>query len=267
MAYTPGQSYGTTPAQFPGGVDTSAADLFDIPQQVSVIPVMLKRRVGEAPTALDVRGAETYTPEVTKPFGTVMRDLYSLSAHPIVGLQNRLFSGGFYGKKADYADGVADETTYSAYAKAVTRAARAGKTIDEVLDEAKASIDAAGGLEEAGYKRVGEGGERQPLVVELAHPDDIRSTAKQTSAKVLGRGFSEGELDAFVRTYQSMQAESQRAAYGAGETGGTVTRAPSVEAGVEAEARRLHPVEAGATDMAGAFDMILAAVQSLGGGR
>ena len=105
---------------------------------------------------------------------------------------------------------------------------------------------------------------RAPFSPVVTNPLDIRDTAQSVATKTLGRKFSDAELARFVSVYQQMETGAQHQDYTAQTAGGTTTKQPGLEAAAEAQARNVAPVEAGAHDIAGAFDMF---TQMLGGGQ
>ena len=197
------------------------------------------------------------------------KSLYRKPPGELRDLQRRLWEGGFYDTSLSWEDirqNDYDMDTEQAWDRAIKRAAAfydadRELTVDEVIDMARLNQSEA---EKAGKGRSGGAG-RAPLTVQLTHPEDIRTAAMKISRNTLGRGWSEDQISRFVATYQSMERAAQTSQYGAAQGGGTTTREMSLESAVEAEARKGDPVAAGATDMVGAYDMILKAFQTLGG--
>jgi hypothetical protein len=208
----------------------------------------------------------------TDTVGNYKKDYYRKAPGELGPLKRRLWEGGFYDASISWEDvrqNDYDEETNQAWARAVKRAAAfydAGKklTVDEVIDMAAANMSDE---EKASGKRSGSGQGRPGLSVELTHPDDIKTTAMKVSARTLGKGWSDDQLNRFVATFQAMERSQQANQYAAtGQGGGTYTGAPNMEAQIEKEARRQDPVAAGATDYVNAYSMIIKAFQSLGSG-
>lgn len=260
MGYVPGAN---TPGVTSDPFASAGETLFNLPQDIARTKVILERG-GPLP--------EKYVKPDIRSFGELMLEFARKQPEPLGRIQEELWNAGLYDKKAQWASGLADEESISAYQKALLRAARENKTVSEVIEEAKQAVQASGGLEKLGYQKSGTTGPTQdPLTIRLTHPDDIRATAMQTSAKVLGRGFSAQELDRFVHTYQSMESSAQQAAYSAtgsglpGGPGGTVTAPASVENAATRAAREANPGAAGATDLSNAYDLMLQAMRQLEG--
>jgi hypothetical protein len=177
--------------------------------------------------------------------------------------QTEMDRAGLYGKGQRYVLGDWQETDSEVYAKLLKFANRYGYTDAEALEQMRtlsAEERAAAGLGGAGRGGAGAGAAREPLVVSLSHPDDIRDLADRTARKSLGRKLTADQLSNFVSAYQSMQRESQSAAYGADVTGGTVTQAPSPEVFAEGQVESLDPLAAGAKKEVEVFKIISGAL-------
>ena len=174
-------------------------------------------------------------------------------------IQLSLVAGGFAGKNPNIIPGAYDATTRKAWNEVLLEAMRTGKTPDEIMSGA---VDANGGLD-AGLSRFGMGS-NAVSPIRLTHPDDIRAVAKQVSMKVLGKSWNSDQIEQFVKTYQGMETGEGQAARG--QVGGSYTAAPSLDAEVEAQARRQNPAAAGATDWDNAFQGITKAIKTLSSG-
>lgn len=174
--------------------------------------------------------------------------------------QLSMAAAGFMGKNPNYTPGTPDIPTQNSWSEILKIAAAADKTPGEVLEEA---IERAGGMDAALKKHNISGTGTVKPDIRVTHPDDIMMTAKEVSRRVLGKGWDDAQLRNFVAAYQAQETAEGAAAQ---SSGARYTAAPSVEAGVEAAARRQNPVAAGATDWDNAAQMIMKAFSALSGG-
>lgn len=120
-------------------------------------------------------------------------------------------------------------------------------------------------------------GRRSPLVVKLTNPDDLRVTLQKTVQDLYGGNMSEGDVQNFISTFQSQQAQEQTSAYSAGgfnpetgqadltgtpSAGGTVTAVASPTAAAETYARTKYPNQVAATQFGNALGGILATLKN-----
>jgi hypothetical protein len=196
------------------------------------------------------------------------KHIYNIKDDEVAELQRRLWAGGFYppGTNPDeVALGDRDPYTEKAWLNAIDRAAKfkgAGRdlTIWEVIDMG-ANLRKEGGLDGDGSGGSG----RQPLVTELANPDDLKYYAQRTAVATLGRALRPDEIERFVSSFHNAQSVAQSAAYtAAGASGGQVVGAPSPTVAAETFARQAAPVEASAHDTVKVFDVVS---KMLGGRR
>lgn len=190
------------------------------------------------------------------------KEFYAMSPEDRRELQKRLYAGGFYsGTDPDKVVlGVPDEVSFSAYAKAVARAAayyNAGKkmTVDEVIDESAGILDqiyGAGGRRGGGGAG-GDGSSRAPLTIGLTNPEDLKAVAQRTATGTLGRALSQSELNQFIASFHQAQSTAQTNAYNADVTGGSVVAAPDERVAAEVHARQAAPTEAGGQDFLRTF--------------
>lgn len=185
--------------------------------------------------------------------------LYGQKPELIGQLQQSLVAGGFMGKNPQYVPNAPDKKTFAVWNDILKQSMRSGKTPQDIIN---AAINDNGGLEE-GLKKYGGPAPGTIADIHLTHPDDIRMVAKQVSTKTLGRGWSNEQLDHFVKTYQSMQTQAGQASRG---SGATVVNAPDIGAAAEAEARRQDPTAAGAADADNIMQMVMQGFKTLGGG-
>lgn len=205
------------------------------------------------------QGGRKPTMPVVKRETEATKHLYAMPDEEVAELQRRLWAGGFYPPGTDpeeIALGDRDPYTDKAWLNAIDRAANfknAGRdiTIWEAIDMG-ANIRKEGGL-----GADGSGTGRQPLVVELANPEDLKFYAQRTAVSTLGRALRPDELNRFVSSFQQAQTSAQTQAYNqAGGAGGTVVGAPSPTVAAEQFARQAAPVEAGAHDAVKVFDVV-----------
>lgn len=231
--------------------------------------------------------------ESTKSVGDLLKSFYTFDRGRLLEVQRQLYAGGFMGD-IDISDvnwGQHDESTFVAWAAAVTRAARyfaAGRklTVDEVL--ASAASDRLGQQED------GSGGGGQQRVVSLSDPLALNQLLDSQAQSTLGRKATAQEQRMFVGIVHELQRSSQLAAQpvsrtsgdydtdrsgdlsqaeveaalagggDSGNQGGVVeTTQPSPDAQAEAMLRSQHPVEAQAHDIDGQFRNFLQSLQGL----
>lgn len=267
----------------PDPTDTSSADNASVPTgvvnfddltqfgvspNIANIPVPF-RRVAPKPMMMDVApGVEAPAiPGRNIPgsdienlsYEDAVRYLYGKDPDSLQELQLAMAAGGFYGTKPNFIDKTPDTSTRKSWDQVLQISMRTGKTPEEVIQGA---VDANGGLE-GGLKKHGLSSSGSTADIPVTHPDDIRMVAKEMSRKILGKGWNDAQLEKFVQSYQSMEQAEGTAAQA---QGARYTKAPSVQAAVEEEARRQNPAAAGATDWDNAAQTIMKAFHTLGGG-
>jgi hypothetical protein len=140
----------------------------------------------------------------------LLGEFYALEGDQLLDLQRSLYAAGFMGD-VDIADvywGQHDEESFSAWARAVGRAARyfaVGEelTVDDVIRTA--ARERLGGL--------GEGaGTGQQRVVHLADPAALAQLLDTAATAVLGRRATAGQQQMFVGVIHRLQREGQLAA-------------------------------------------------------
>jgi hypothetical protein len=204
---------------------------------------------------------------VTSKLIEAAQGFYQLPEDQVAELQSKLLSGGFYddsyytasGKTPQF--GVADDDSYAAYRRAITRAARSGKAVPEILDEAIKS----GAGEKAQT--------RQPLVVQLTSPTDLRKIYQAAAVALTGsRDMDEARVAKFVSDQQAAERQAQEALYTAGGSGlpggpgGTVTQPPDPTAAAQELIRAEQPTATGGHDIAGTFKLFQQIIAGMGGG-
>lgn len=181
----------------------------------------------------------------------------SLSAERRAYLQRSLVLAGFLDEDDEFQLGAYDAPTRRAY--------------KELLEYANASgLDERGALEEAArtvaqFPKVGKVKERAPLTVRLTNPRDLAAVAGALSPRVIGRRATQGEIDALVQRFHAEEAAAQRTAYGAAETGGTVTEAPTATSFLEEALRETDPQGATHMDIVGVSNEFFDLLRSSGG--
>jgi hypothetical protein len=180
--------------------------------------------------------------------------------------QAEMDRAGLYAKGKSYVLGDWQENDSEAYAKLLKFANRYGYTDQEAITQMRtltADERAAAGLGGSGGAG-GTGTTRQPLVVSLSHPDDIRNLADTTARKTLGRKLTADQLTNFVAAYQNMQRESQAAEYNT--TSGSTTAARDPEVFAETQIAALDPLGAEAKKEVDVFKTISAHLGGIRGG-
>lgn len=267
MAPIPSVDAGTapTPGALPGGgaggsFDFNTLSPYSPSQSLLDIDVPIRRTDKKLGAPEPWSGGMEYEVEKLK-YQEAMMSMYKSDPESLSGLQKELAAGGWMGKNPNFIDKAPDDVTRNAWDEVLRAAIGSGRTVKEIMDEA---IEANGGLEE-GLKKFGIGGDgdREQSDISVTHPDDIRMTAKEVSRKVLGKSWSNTQIDAFVKAYQAQEIGAGTAARA---DGATYTQPASMEAAAEAQARRSNPAQAGATDWVNAGNLIIEAFKTLGGG-
>jgi len=110
-----------------------------------------------------------------------------------------------------------------------------------------------------------EGATLPARVIQLSSPDDIKAVIGGVAQQMLGRRLDDGALNAYVQTFQALEAQEQNARYDAtyapGETGvgpgGTITDAPSAEAFAQTQLQKDYGTEVDGTKLANTLGMFL----------
>jgi hypothetical protein len=233
------------------GTQTDLNTLFGVNQAVGQAPVLLRRgrdmrRFGEP----DVKS----TSDQSTTLAGVLQGFYALSQDGLIDLQNRLLAGGFYtstyysakGKRPQF--GAYDDDTFAAFRKAATQAARSGRALPDLIDEAALA------------KAQSEGGTATP--VQFTHPDDLRATFDSAGPKVIGRRPDPAVVDNAIAAYHEMEA----AAANQSDAAGNVTAPPDVSSFVEQYLRRTYPADAYRNGYADAYNSFTDLLRSTANG-
>jgi len=97
--------------------------------------------------------------------------------------------------------------------------------------------------------------------VRVTNPADIRKAARVAWKSYVGREPNEEEMNQLISGFQAVQVGAQRA--GEGQSGGTVTAAPSLATYVEEQAYQIAPTEANAKKYLDAANMLFDNVKGL----
>lgn len=255
----------STAAASPGFASFDELSQFGVSPNLATVPINFARRKVKVPEGVpalpggQVKGPFEYEETDKLEYEQAVRYLYGKTPEAVGDLQLGMAAAGFYGKNPYFTPKAPDKETNTAWNEVLQIAMRTGKTPDEIISE---GIEANGGMEEA-LKKHNMSGAGTLADVPLTNPDDLRMVAKEVSRKVLGRGWDEKALNAFVQTYQAQETAAKQAAQA---SGATYTQPASIEAAAEAEARRSNPVAAEATDWDNAAQMLIKAFDTLGGG-
>lgn len=183
-------------------------------------------------------------------------------------MQTQMDAAGLFDKGDRIKIGVWDDTSVAAYTKLLQFANQGGRSVPEALKELgtlSAAERAERGLGGVGQAGAGGKSARNPLVVSLSNPQDLRTLVDRTARKTLGRAPSEKEMTTFVSAYQQMQAQQQQAEYAATETGGTVVAAPDPSVFAEKQAEAMDPVAAEAARQVSVMKTISGALSGMRG--
>lgn len=159
-------------------------------------------------------------------------------------LQNRLVNSGLLQK--DYRAGVWDEASAEAFTTILAMANQSGNDWEtELINYAKQQpmeYDAKTGTMRRTTTGGGSMAQRQKLVLRYSNPNDLATLANETAQKRLGRKLSQGELQKFVSSYNSMEADYQKAADAASTGGGTVVEPMQADTAADLAAQQADPV-------------------------
>lgn len=158
----------------------------------------------------------------------------------IADLQRALIAAGLIDPKATISLGYYDITTRTAYRELLTTANASGMDRSQALQMALTAPRQGPGIKET---------PRQPLVMKLSNPDDLRAVFRKAIIDELGQGWSSDQIDQMVTDYQARETEVQQQQYamtGFGSAtepgpGGTLTPPPSPDVYAAAKAREQDP--------------------------
>lgn len=246
-----------------GGGGADPYSVYDIPPELADAPVIIRRLpAGSRGPAVNFMGLPISLPatEETVPLGQALEGFYTLGRDRVAELQQKLHDGGFYGKGYKINSGVADEETYAAYGRALIRATRSSKSLDEVLAESVLGGPVGGS---------GSAADKAPLSILLTNPDDLKAVASSAASKLIGRKLNDDELGRFVEAYHVLEGAAQRERYGVqtGEpnTEGTTVAAPDPSSYASQRLPEEHPQEAASYGMVGRYMQFQQLLNSTGG--
>jgi hypothetical protein len=175
----------------------------------------------------------------------------SLPVDDIIDLQESLVAAGLM-ERGDYTVGVWDNESTQAYEHLLSEANASGD------DETTAMTRRIQSVQVNGAPGAAKAPKRQPLVVTLTNPEDLRAVAKRVSTELYGGRLPDEELDRFVANYQASEANYQQAGYAMDETGGTLTKPADPESVLENQIKTEHPNEYMATQFGAKMDQVIA---------
>lgn len=159
--------------------------------------------------------------------GDEYRPAADLNVEQRISLQNQMEASGLYAEGADVIQGVWGIDDVNAYAKALASANAAGVTVEEWLANS----------ENIGVTSDDELEERDPLVIKLTNPDDIRAVIQSGSKAMHGVYLAEDEIQRFISGYQNEERRVQTLNYDAEPYGGEVIQEPN-QAGLQDQAEQ-----------------------------
>lgn len=221
--------------------------------------------------ARDIMGAQPGTPftqtnEVFQqaPADEVQRNLFDIPKPELVALQKRMYDAGFYGNVRQDAVvyGAVDDATWDAFGNLLEMTVSynaAGRQViwQDILSEVQAL------RKEQGTNLLdNQGPERAPFVARTTAPEDIERLTQEIARSLTGQAADPATVAQIVARYRGEEVSSQRAAYDAAETGGTVADAPNRQTFVEEAIETADPnavtAYRGADSVMAAFESILA---------
>lgn len=255
----------------------ATTSLFGIDAGVAQAPVTIKRggpgadREGQAGMAAGGHPYEAGAIGTT--LGQTIQDFYHLEpgSDALKSYQQDLFDAGLYPDTYYRAKnpsklnlGVVDDVDAKAWKEIATLAARTGRPITDLLEERKNQLNAAGGVMAA--KQGEAASARAPFSAQVANPLTLTEVAQKAAETTLGRGFTQNELNRFVKSYQALQVNAQKGEYDTAVAGGTSTAAPEAAAYAAQQARQSAPTEAYANDLINVYDQAMAILTRKSGG-
>lgn len=208
-------------------------------------------------------------PSYTQKRSEALVGFYALDSNELRSFQEQAFAAGLYGDEVDREDvrwGDYDEATFKAWQKMVDRSAaflKAGKRVSpwQALADASKNTPAE------------KGPTRQPLVIRLTNPNDIKSVIGRAASAVTGgaAGLSDEEMDQFVREIHDLERTAQRANYEAGGSGlpggpgGEVTKGGDIEDMAKKRLFEARPKEAQAYSYLESFNTFMDLIRGSSG--
>lgn len=200
----------------------------------------------------------------TQPADRVLQSLFDIPKPELRALQMKLYDAGFYGNvsKDAVVFGVVDDVTWKAFGdlldmSAQYYAADRQMTWYEVLDEVQQL------RKEQGTNLLdNQGPKRAPFVARTTNADDIERVSQQVAASLVGENVDPALVKRIISQYHATEVSSQRQAYDAAQSGGTVTEAPALDTFAEQAIRQADPTAVtaytAADSVLGAFEQIVA---------
>jgi hypothetical protein len=186
------------------------------------------------------------------------RELNNMDPNVIFLYQQRLNASGLLDK---FTPGKLDKATRGAFKELLTQANQTGATWQSTLQD----IETVGGMVGADGG-AGASRERAPFVAQLDDPATLRAAFQQTAQSLYGGDLPDGEVQAMVDAYRSIQMSKQKAAYDAADTGGTIESEPNASAFAEQQIREKHPDQVARVEFNGTLSAALKALATTGGG-
>ncbi len=265
-------SGGTGTTQAPGRIPNQAA--FNVDDALAGVTILWDKSIPNPATAATQFSDRTgrsntvyQSMDVSRSFAESLGAFYQFGPQQLALVQAQLVNSGFLTDSKWTSFGEQDEKSYDAWKKALTRAARSGQSIWNVLgaksqqdlsDNAQAYFNRAvatvGSRVRASSGSGGAG--RAPLQIRYSNPDDLRAVASATATEVLGSVPDGAFVDSFVKTYQAVEGQAQRSAY----AGGNFTQPPDAGVIAAKEARTRYATQATGQSMAKVFEQFLSII-------
>lgn len=206
----------------------------------------------------DYRSAPSGTTQ-TDSYSSLIRKYYGMDRDQRKKLQQDLYDAGYYqGQSKPVIDGTTrDNGFFQGYELSLQHSYLQQKPWDQLIEENKADIAAAGGLDPYG-------GHSGPLQIVTTNPDDLRQAAMEAGQKLAGENPDEEFINNFIASYHSAEITAQQRKYSQAITGGTVEAPPAQSAAAEAAMREQHPEKVRGHAEAGGVDTLRSLIQSSG---
>lgn len=253
----------TIPDNTGAAAGSDLTTLFGVAQGVAATPVVLKPGTQAGPARITATGRifePVGSPAESRPLVTqqdaqghaiqgVLNGFYSTDKPTLENLQRQLYAGGFYsssyyGKTPKTPQfGTTDDDSFAAFKSAAIQAARSGKPLPDVLNEAMASTAAGNG----------PGAPTAGTPTRLTSPTDIRAAVIAGARAKYGHKADEAMVHDIISQYQSLEAQAQES------TSPRVTQAPDLSTFVGQQLQQANPREVALNDALHASNLVMQA--------
>lgn len=253
---------------------TDLTTLFGVAQGVGDTPVVLKpgaggkatppvrvpgggllQKLGQALTPSTTGG----TPAQTQTLVQVLQSFYATDTPTLTSIQRQLYAGGFYPSSYYSATnpkapqfGSADDDSFAAFKSAAVQAARSGKPLTDVINQAITAASASG--------LGGVGTPKPKPIVQPPSPVDIYSQIEESQKTKFGHGvISRKQIESIITDYQTLVTTQRERLQQAqiDNTAATVPQVPNLQPYVEQRLAQAAPKEVALNDSLHAANLVM----------